>query len=548
MSSISALPPTADPHHLAENELLLEFSSQLARIHKLHQLQDLVRQAARRINPDAELACICLVKHEQQGDGTSSRFGNGQGVDACRFCGSLTDKAIAQGATIYVADAQAQRDECQEGAPYRAVVAAPLSVGAKALGALIMASTKPGTFDVTDRRIWTALAGQVAVAVENAQLYEQLRRAKRHVDAVIQHMADGLVVLDRGRRIVSVNPAAEAMLGLQASELIGWSPTGATTDPRYEPLLRICEPQPSPAASLQHPALLDAEGPRDKIEVVVDAPQPRVLQVLSSPIEDIEDGEGGEIKLLHDVTREHELEQLQRDFISTVSHELRTPLFSIKGFVELILRGKVPDPEVQREFLGRVIEQANQLSSIVSDLLDTSRMESGNVELTKARVNLAQVASEAVTRLEGVASGREVALEFEAAPGLPWICGDARRLAQVVTNLVGNAIKFSSPGSRVQVRCQAGPGEVTLSVTDHGPGIPPEAIPHLFSKFYQVDSSATRRAGGTGLGLYISRRIIEAHGGRIWVQSELGRGSVFSFSIPIANKEDQSNGPQDSDC
>ena len=544
MLSIGPSSATPDLHHLAETELLLEFGSQLARVHKLPQLRDLVRQAARRINPDAELACICLLE-PSQGPEPGSRP---PGEELCHCCTQLTAKVVAEGTAICIDDApQALIARCQDGAPYRAVVAAPLSAGAGPLGALIMASTKPRAFDAADRRIWAALAGQVAVAVENAQLYDQLRRAKQHVDAVIRHMADGLVVLDRNRRIVSVNPAAEHMLGLQASEIVGWSPADGTPDPRFEPLLRICQPQPSEPSCPRHPALLDAEEPGEPPEIVIDTPQPRVLRVLSSPIEAADDGGTGEIKLLHDVTREHELEQLQRDFVSTVSHELRTPLFSIKGFVELILKGKVPDPEVQREFLGRVIEQANHLSAIVSDLLDTSRLESGTVELTKARLNLAQVASEAVSRLESVARDRDVALEFEPAPNLPPISGDSRRLAQVVTNLVGNAIKFSNPGSKVRIRCQAGPGEVTLSVADQGPGIPPEAIPRLFSKFYPVDSSATRRAGGTGLGLYISRRIIEAHGGRIAVESELGRGSVFSFSIPITSEEDRSNGPKDPD-
>lgn len=532
-------PPTPDQRHLVENELLLEFSTQLARLQRVSDLQALVRRAARRITPQAELACICLVDHDHERDRPASCHLKPLATEPCRCCTSLTQQAITQGVTVYVPDAQATLSaQCRDGVTYRAVVAAPLSIGTGALGALILASTKPGAFNSTDQRIWTALASQVAVAVENARLYDQARRAKRQVDAVIRNMADGLVVLDRGRRIVAVNPAAEQMLGLKESEMIGWSPEVGPADPRFEPLRRICQPPAAQTASLRHPALLDSDEPAGQPVVVVDSPQPRVLRVLSSPIDAVDEREGGEVKLLHDVTREHELEQLQRDFISTVSHELRTPLFSIKGFVELILKGKVPDPEVQREFLGRVVEQANQLSAIVSDLLDTSRLEAGTMELAKTKVDLAQVASEAVTRLESVAREREVRLEYQATPGLPQVYGDARRLAQVVTNLVGNAIKFSNPGSSVHVRCQGGPTELTLSVADHGPGIPPEAMPHLFSKFYQVDSSATRRAGGTGLGLYISRRIVEAHGGRIQAQSELGRGSVFTFSIPVANEED----------
>ncbi len=418
-------------------------------------------------------------------------------------------------------------------------LAVPLSSDGIIDGLMGHASAKARSEQSSSYAALEALASLLSAALYHArqdtQLYDEIRRQKRHMEAVIKHMADGLVVLDRNRRITSLNPAAERMLGLVEADVLGWSLDDGARDARFEPLAQICRPEPSDGDAIHHPALLDADEPGGMPEVVIDNPAPRVLKVLSSPIEDVDDRERGEIKVLHDVTREHELDQMQRDFVSTVSHELRTPLFSIKGFIELILRGKVPDPEVQHEFLTRAAEQANQLSAIVSDLLDTSRLEAGRLELAKSSVNLAQIARDAVTRLESVASSREVSLDFSAAPGLPQVSGDARRLGQVVTNLVGNAIKFSPPGSSVHIRCEATDSMVTVRVIDHGVGIPREALPRLFNKFYQVDSSATRRVGGTGLGLYISRRIVDAHGGHIEVESQVGKGSVFSFSIPITS-------------
>ncbi|HOG46598.1 MAG TPA: ATP-binding protein, partial [Anaerolineae bacterium] len=523
--------------HLAENELLLEFGSQLAGLLKIDELQELVVRAAKRISSYATLANICLLDEGAQ-HGHNAAQVDGLRPEERGHCAWLRDKALATGTAVYYADIEpVAHAEGQHNFPYHAVLAAPLVTGQRTLGALIMASTRPDAFGTADRRMWLALAGQVAVAVENGQLYGELRRQQQHMKAIIDHMADGLVVLGHDRRIISLNPAAQHMLGLGEAEVVGWSPADGVRDPRFEPLAHICRPEPSDSDAIRHPALLDAEEHEAQPEVAVDSPVPRVLKVLSSPIEALNDGERGEIKVLHDVTREHELDQMQRDFVSTVSHELRTPLFSIKGFVELILKGKVPDAEVQREFLTRVAEQANQLAAIVADLLDTSRLEAGRLELNKARVSLAEIASGAVTRLESVAHNREVTLDFQAQPGLPQVLGDERRLAQVVTNLLGNAIKFSPPQSSIQIRCEFGEGQVIVRVIDHGVGIPPEAMSRLFSKFYQVDASATRRVGGTGLGLYISRRIVEAHGGHIHVESEVGKGSVFSFSIPIASKE-----------
>lgn len=184
-----------------------------------------------------------------------------------------------------------------------------------------------------------------------------------------------------------------------------------------------------------------------------------------------------------------------------------------------------------------MLDQANHLSAIVSDLLDTSRFEAGHIDLIKSRLDLTEIVRHALAKLETVAYDREVTLELEASPEPVPVFGDARRLEQVVINLVGNAIKFSHRGGAVFVRCQTKEQEAIVEVVDHGIGIPPEAIPRLFTKFYQVDSSATRKAGGTGLGLFISRHIIQAHGGQINVQSQPGEGSTFSFSIPIASKE-----------
>ncbi|MDI7275050.1 MAG: ATP-binding protein [Anaerolineae bacterium] len=532
-----AAPSTSRPDEdisLADAKQLLEAASQLAGVLRLDEVQEKVRQAALAIAHGAEQAWICLLEegadHALAGPGREGAEGGEPWP-----CAELMATALRQGGVVYYPDLKAATEE--RGAnDLRAIMLAPMTVRERPLGLLGVGSSRPDAFAAVHPHTLGILAEQAAAAMEKAQLYGEIRRQKRHMEAVIRHMADGVVVLDPDGRVISLNPAAERMLGVDESEVLGWSPTDEVSDPRLRCLARICRPADPPEV-IRHPALLDVDASELQLEVVLDGPTPRVLKVLSSPIESAIDEVGGEIRVLHDVTREREVEQMKDDFISTVSHELRTPLFSIKGFVDLILKGKVPDPAVQHEFLSRVAEQANHLSAIVSDLLDTSRLESGRVELTRAPVDLGRVIRNALTNVEALAQSRRVTISFDAPAELPLASGDARRLEQVVTNLVSNACKFSHAGGRVQVRCQASEDEVAVHIEDEGIGIPQEAIPRLFTRFFQVDSSLTRRAGGTGLGLHIARRIIEAHGGRVTVQSQVGRGSVFSFTVPVARDE-----------
>jgi signal transduction histidine kinase/GAF domain-containing protein len=523
---------------LAQCRALCERSTQLSGVLKLGELREMIRRAALDLCPAAEGARVWLL--DEDAALTADHLPESAASRRQReWLAPLMAMALSQGETVDCPDLL-QPVEGLTMAPhgaYRAIMAAPLAIRDRPIGALSVASSRPAAFDAADRHVLTALARQAAVAIDSAQLYGELRHQKQHMEAVIQHMADGLLVLDRDRRIISLNQAAERMLGLEEAEVLGWSPGQEPCDPRFHVLVDICRLEEASSALPRHPALLDADEPNGQPEVTVSGAVPRILRVLSSPIRSAGDELGGEIKVLHDVTRERELERMQNDFVSTVSHELRTPLFSIKGFVDLILQGKVPDPGTQHEFLTRVLQQADHLAAIVRDLLDTSRLEADTVDLTRTLLDLSDIVREALARLGAVAQSHKMTIELDTPPDLPRVLGDARRLEQVVTNLVDNAIKFSSPGSTVTVRCESDEREVTVHVIDQGIGIPPEAMPRLFTRFYHVDSSATRRVGGTGLGLYICRRILDAHQGRVRVQSRPGEGSTFSFSIPIALQE-----------
>jgi signal transduction histidine kinase len=230
----------------------------------------------------------------------------------------------------------------------------------------------------------------------------------------------------------------------------------------------------------------------------------------------------------------HRLVKEKDNFLSTVSHELRSPLFSIRGFLELILNDKVPDAEKQRHFLALAYEEGKHLNSLVDDLLDISRMEAGQLQIEMETVSMHDVIHRVADCLQNIATEKSVDLQVIVPASLPTVQGDTGRLEQAVTNLVHNAIKFTPQGGEVAIRACVEDESLMVRVGDTGIGIPADALPNLFQRFYQVNGSATREAGGTGLGLYIAKKIIEGHEGRIWAESTLGRGSTFSFTIPIS--------------
>jgi signal transduction histidine kinase/DNA-binding NarL/FixJ family response regulator len=225
------------------------------------------------------------------------------------------------------------------------------------------------------------------------------------------------------------------------------------------------------------------------------------------------------------------LDPMQSEFMSNIVHELRTPLHSILAFTKLIIEGRVADRETQREFLAIIEGQGEHLRRLVDELLDIMPVKSGPFELRKEKLAIKELLQGSVREFSGVAGQRHITLKEEMPAVLPTLEVDSQRLRQVMFNLLGNAIKFSSDGGSVSVRAEVRDGSLLVQVADQGVGIAEEAMPFLFQKFYQAKNTAS--VGGLGLGLYISKRIIEAHGGQIWAESREGAGSTFSFTLPL---------------
>ncbi|MBI4040073.1 PAS domain-containing sensor histidine kinase [Candidatus Daviesbacteria bacterium] len=243
----------------------------------------------------------------------------------------------------------------------------------------------------------------------------------------------------------------------------------------------------------------------------------------------------GSIITIHDVSEEHELETMKMDFVSMAAHELRTPLTSIKGYLSVFINeNKDKFDNDQMMFLNRINISAEQLTGLIENLLNVSRIERGVVTLNPEQVNWAENLQAVVNEFKNRAEEKRIDLSFTPATvPLPTIKVDKIRINEVLGNLLSNAIAYTQPGGKVIVWAESDGKNIATHIKDTGEGIPKEAIPHLFTKFFRVSGVLEQGSKGTGLGLYISKSIIEMHHGKIWVESELGKGSTFSFSLPI---------------
>lgn len=329
------------------------------------------------------------------------------------------------------------------------------------------------------------------------------------LSTVLEQLTDGVLIADSSGQVQFANPAAQKLF--DAHDPIGHSVAEVVRDHRLIEAWRRCQQT------------------REMQSESVELPARRqFLQLVVIP----DAHEGGSLLLVQDLTRVRRLETVRRDFISNVSHELRTPLASLKALTETLQNGALMDAEAGPRFLGRIVTEVDALAQMAQELLDLSRIESGQVELILASLSPKELLHSAADRMKLQAERAGLTLTVSCEDGLAHVRADKSRLEQVLVNLIHNAVKFTKPGGEVTL--VAGPAEagIRFGVRDSGVGIPAESLSRIFERFYRVDKA--RAGSGTGLGLSISKHIVEAHGGRIWAESEEGRGSVFYFVIPIS--------------
>lgn len=383
------------------------------------------------------------------------------------------------------------------------------------------------------RKLTEALIRERVEASRLAGRLEFLREVQTERDtvaALLLSSADGVLVVDRGRKVEQLNPSLEKLLGKRASDV-----KGVTCEELFDckrngtlacgecPFRQVFET----GSSLEEHAI-ESKGPDGSTLWISGAFAP-----VRGPDGEILFGIG----TLRDSTRRKEVEQLQHDFVSIVSHELRGPLTAIKGFVRtLLLKSDRLPPDAQMQFLATIDEQADRLNQLVEDLLNVSRIDTRRLKLSIEEVDVPGRIEKLVGQFRGKWGDREIILE--ADPSLPLIRGDASKLDEVFINLIDNAVKYSPNGGSVKVAMHLAEDHVEVSVEDSGIGIGPEDAARLFEKFHRIATPETRDIGGTGLGLYIVKNLVEAHGGVIFVTSARGVGSTFTFTLPIGGPAD----------
>jgi signal transduction histidine kinase len=398
------------------------------------------------------------------------------------------------------------------------VLAVPLFVGDGApRGALAVVSSSYNAFASSDARHLTALAMQAGIAIQNAELHSHIQQQRQLLEAVLRDMTDGLVVLDAQQQIVLTNPLGRTLMDSSAASTVREQVMSLATSMRSES-----------KHILTREIRIGAEDNEDA----------QVYEALGTLVRQHGAEEPLIAIVLHNITHQKVEERHRTEFISMVAHELRNPLNSMNGFVKIVLQGRAGQlSEMQHEFLEIVDSQIELLKGRISELLEYNRLEAGKLALNPQWADLPVLIAGTITRLSLQAENAGLRLLNEVDASLPECYFDSERIGQVLTNLVENAIKATPPGGTIRVCSEHQENELWVRVYDTGVGIAPEDKHKIFQAFYRAHDRTSSKGNHLGLGLAICQQIVEGHRGRLWVESELGKGSCFSFALPLFDNE-----------
>ncbi|MEW6402122.1 MAG: response regulator [Chloroflexota bacterium] len=395
--------------------------------------------------------------------------------------------------------------------PTRSVIIVPLFGRLELMGVLILTHEQKGYFTLEHQVLLQAIASQAAIAMENARLYSRVAQEKRRLDAVLQSAADPILMFDSDGCLSLLNDAAQKLftnhefrLGLPLVRGSG-----------YDDLTRLLE---------------ESFGSSQPKTGEIVWPDHRTLAALVTPIE-----MGGCVVMLHDVTHFKNLDRVKNEFISTASHDLKNPIAVISGFSDLLVRAG-PLNETQTGFVQHIHSAAVNMNELVQNLLQLAKMDMG-IEPNREPVDLNALLLEVRDEFQPQIETKQQTLTFADASGNPRVQGDRLQLKQALRNLVGNASKYTPNSGSICISLETGVDQAVVHVKDTGYGIPPEDLPFIFDRFYRVRNEAAPNIEGNGLGLAIVKSILEAHGGQIGVESEPGKGSCFTFTLPLMQEE-----------
>ncbi|NIM04791.1 MAG: GAF domain-containing protein [Armatimonadetes bacterium] len=379
-------------------------------------------------------------------------------------------------------------------------------------------------FGEEDVALLKSLARNAAAVISTAKTYIAVADEKRELEHTFQSMVSGVMVVSGEGKLRLMNAAARQIFGVPRGDRLG----GRLQEVIFN----------SDVEDLVNNAL--TSGIENIRELSIFTPEERVFQVQTALLRDDDQQVSGVVTTFNDITELRNVERMKTEFVSSVSHELRTPLTSIKGFVRTMLDDSEGyyERDMQREFLGIIDSECDRLVRLISDLLNVSRIESGrSLELSLKRVNLPELIERRVESQRSYTSRHEFVVHCD--DGFPELVADEDKVDQILTNLLSNAVKYSPEGGKVTVDARDCGDTVSVSISDEGIGIPPEHLDKVFLRFHRVDSMDTRQAGGTGIGLYLVKHLVDAHRGSMEVTSEVGKGSTFKFTLPKTQPEQE---------
>ena len=366
---------------------------------------------------------------------------------------------------------------------------------------------------------YDSVVREKAVSEEMAwKKYKKVLIEKKNTDAVIRSIAEGLVVVDAKGKVIMMNPAAEKILGTSSKDKVGRPVDENVHAEQLVSLVRTAEDED-----------------KKEIELVGQGDETRKIIRASSAVIENENGQTiGMVSVLSDITKQRELDEMKSAFVAKVSHELRTPLVAIEKSISLLLtRATGPLSDNQEQFLSIADRNLKRLARLINDLLDLSKLEAGKMQMKMEPCSIGRNIDESIDGLLNWANTKSINFERNIQKDLPEIMFDSDRMIQVLTNLIGNAVKFTPVNGVITVAAALQEDYVEVSIADTGIGIPPESLGKVFDKFYQVGERTATDISGTGIGLSIAKEIVEIHGGRIWVESDQGRGARFIFTLPL---------------
>jgi len=393
-----------------------------------------------------------------------------------------------------------------------AVIALPVRTKETTSAMIWVGYDHPHTYTDSEVDLLSTLTSQTAVLVENARLFEAAEGGRRRLAAILRSTKDAVLVIDQENQVLLINPAAAQTFGISQSAVTGE---------------RIDE---TPLASLLEP-ILEKVPKEESLTTELPLPDGRTLYASGSTIMSGEGERMGLVVVMSDITHLKELDEMKTEFVATVSHDLRAPLTFIRGYATMLpMIGNLN--EKQRDYVNKILQGIGQMSELIDDLLDLGRIEAG-VGLEKKPCHLGTILVEVVEGMRARAAAKGLTLRLDPSERIAVVAGDAALLRQAIANLVDNAIKYTPSGGLVTVGMSMRNGEAVIHVSDTGIGIAPDDQTRLFEKFYRIKRRDNDEVPGTGLGLALVKSITERHGGRVWVDSELNKGSTFYIGIPL---------------